>query len=128
MLFALILALAVSGDWVPARWNWIDPATLDLLQGTPVNCLLLKWRAGQAQEISAFADRAAERRIATLAILEPKGDAVDAARQAMRAKLSGIVLEGDFPEGTAGKVRDALDSKAVVVELTSRSRMKLGGP
>ena len=46
MLFALMLALAAPVDWVPARWNWTDPATLDLLQGTPVNCLLLKWNAG----------------------------------------------------------------------------------
>src|SRR5216117_3724730 len=129
MLFALMLALAAPADWVPARWNWTDPATLDLLQGTPVNCLLLKWNAGQTQEISAFAGRAADKRIATLAIIEANSDPVDSARQAMGAKLSGIVLEGDFPEGTAGKVRDALaDSKAVVVELTSRSRMKLGGP
>ena len=128
MLFALMLALATPADWVPARWNWTDPATLDLLQGTPVNCLLLKWNAGQAQEIAAFTDRAAERRIATLAIIEPKGDPADAARQAIRARLSGIVLEGDFPEGAAGRVRDALaDSKAIVVELTSRNRMKLGG-
>src|SRR5216684_3663058 len=128
MLFALMLALAAPADWVPARWNWTDPASLDLLQGTPVNCLLLKWNAGQAQEIAAFAGHAAERRIATLAIIEPKGDPADSARQAMRAKLSGVVLEGDFREGTASRVRDALaDSKAVVVELTSRNRMKLGG-
>ncbi len=129
MLFALMLALAAPAHWVPARWNWTDPASLDLLQGTPVNCLLLKWNAGQAQEIAAFAGHAAERRIATLAIIEPKGDPADAARQAMRARLSGVVLEGDFPEGTASRVRDALaDSKAVVVELTSRNRMKLGAP
>jgi hypothetical protein len=123
-----MLALAGPADWVPARWNWTDPATLDLLQGTPVNCLLLKWNAGKAAELSTFAGRAAERRIATLAVIEPAGDPADAARQATRSKMTGIVLEGDFPEGAAGKVRDALaDSKAVVIEMTSRSRMKLGG-
>src|SRR5205809_1508511 len=118
MLFALMLALAAPADWVPARWNWTDPATLDLLQGTPVNCLLLKWNPAQA--LSTFAGRAAERRIATLAVIEPKGDTIEQARQAIRAKLTGIVLEGDFPEGAADRVRDALaDSKAVVVELTA---------
>ena len=128
MLFALLLAMAAPADWVPARWNWTDPATLDLLQGTPVNCLLLKWNSGEAQAISTFAERAAERRIATLAVLEPKGDLAGSARQAIRAKMAGIVLEGDFPDGAAGRVRDALaDSKAVVIELTSRSRLKLGG-
>src|SRR5260370_748345 len=128
MLFALMLALATPADWVPARWNWTDPATLDLLPGTPVNCLLLRWNAGQAQELAAFAGHAAERRIAILAIIEPKGDPADAARQAMRARLTRVVPEADFPEGAAGRVRDALaDSKAIVVELTSRNRMKLGG-
>src|SRR6266849_4286418 len=102
MLFALMVALAAPVDWVPARWNWTDPATLDLLRGTPVNCLLVKWNAGQARKISTFADRAAERRIATLAIFEPNAAPADAARQAMRAKLIGIVLEGDFPEDAAG--------------------------
>ena len=128
MLFALMLALAAPADWVPARWNWTDPASLDLLQGTPVNCLLLKWDAGQAQAIAVFAGRAAERRVATLAVIDPKGDPADTARQALRAKVTGIVLEGDFPAGVADRVRDGLaDSKAIVIELTSRSRMKLGG-
>jgi hypothetical protein len=129
MLFALLLAMAAPADWVPARWNWTDPATLDLLQGTPINCLLLRWNPTQAQAIATFVERAAERRVATLAILEPKDDLASAARQAIRAKMAGIVLEGDFPDGATGQVRDALaDSKAVVIELTSRSRLKLGGP
>jgi hypothetical protein len=129
MLFALLLAMAAPADWVPARWTWTDPATLDLLQGTPVNCLLLKWNSGQAQAISKFSERAAERGIATLGIIEPKDNLPDSARQAIRAKMTGIVLEGDFPDGAANSVRDALaDSKAVVIELTSRSRLKLGGP
>ena len=52
VLIPLLLTLKVAGwatlgsvspaDLVPARWNWTDPRTLDLLAGTPVNCLLLK--------------------------------------------------------------------------------------
>src|ERR1043166_3897903 len=104
MLFALLLALAAPADWVPARWNWTDPATLDLLQGSPVNCLLLKWDPAQAQALSTFANRAAARHIATLAILEPKSDPVETAREAVRAGVTGVVLEGDFPDGAADKV------------------------
>ena len=129
MLFALMLAMTVPADWVPARWNWTDPATLDLLQGTPVNCLLLKWDPDEAKAISTFVERAAERRVVTLAIIGPGGDPVDSARRAIRAKITGIVLEGEFPDATAGRVRDAVaDSKAVVIELTSRSHLKLGDP
>src|SRR5258707_15733350 len=29
-------------DWVPARWPWADEKSLELLDGSPVNCLLLK--------------------------------------------------------------------------------------
>src|SRR5262245_58588849 len=123
MLLAVMLALAAPVDWVPARWNWTDPGTLDLLKGTPVNCVRIQWDTRCAQKIAAFASRAAEQRVATLAILEAKDDPIEASRQAMRSRLNGIVLEGDFPDGTAAKVRDALaDSKGVVIELTSRNR------
>ena len=72
---AAVPAFAAGPDgWVPARWQggplelqrrardgtlpdapalretirqWYDPATLDLLQGTPINCLLVTWSAGR---------------------------------------------------------------------------------
>src|SRR5215213_8917810 len=98
MLFALMLAMAVPADWVPARWNWTEPATLDLLKGTPVNCLLIKWDPETAPAVAAFATAASTRGIATLAVIQPVGDPADAARQAIRAKVAGIVLEGDFAD------------------------------
>ena len=46
-------------------------------------------------------------------MIRPGGDPADAARNAIRAELPGIVLEGDFPKGTAARVKDVLaDSKA----------------
>src|SRR2546428_4154422 len=104
MFFALLLALASPPDWVPARWNWTDPATLDLLQGTPVNCLLLTWNSSLPKAAGAFADKAAQRGVVTLAVIHPMDPVHDAARQAVRgAGMNGIVLEGDFPEGTADR-------------------------
>src|SRR5258708_1350948 len=61
MLLAAI-ALAAMPDWVPARWFSKDPATLRLVENTPVNCLLLE----RAQWSKEFADGAAEHGIATL--------------------------------------------------------------
>jgi len=106
-------------DWVPVRWPWQDAKSLDLLAGSPVNCLLLKtW---PAELVSA----AGSQGLVTLAVLAPGGDAVAAARQALAAKVTGIVLEGDFPDGAAAHVREAAGD-APVIELTARSRIPLG--
>src|SRR5581483_6286314 len=127
MLWALALVAPLFGtvspaNWVPARWNWTDVKSLDLVAGTSVNCLLLK------SVDSAFAAAARERGIVALAVIAPGGDTADAARKAIRANFQGIVLEGDFPKGTAAHVKDVLaDSNTVVVQLTSRSQMDLAG-
>ena len=119
----LLASIAPPSAWVPARWTNTDPKSLDLLTGTPINCLLL------TAHTPDFVARASTRGIATLAVLKPGADPADPARKAIRAGMQGVVLEGDFPAGTAARVRDSLaDAHAVVVELTSRARMPLGGP
>src|SRR5260370_41283490 len=123
MLWALAVAAPLLGtvppaDWVPARWNWTDVKTLDLISGTPINCLLLK------SIDAAFAATARERGFVVLAVIPPGGDPADRARNAIRANYQGVVLEGVFPKGAVARVKDVLaDSKAVVVQLTSRSNM-----
>jgi hypothetical protein len=116
---ALCASVPAPADWVPARWQWSDAKSLDLLAGSPVNCLLLK--NYPAEFIAATSNR----NLVTLAVIAPGGDAVGAARKALDAKVTGIVLEGDFAEGTAAAVRDAAGG-APVIELTARNRMPLG--
>jgi hypothetical protein len=101
------------------RWPWTDPPSLELLSGTPINCLLLKTYPAD------FVAAAAGRGMVTLAVLTPGGDVVAAARRALAAKVTGIVLEGDFPEDAAAGVKQAAGN-APVIELTARSRMALG--
>ena len=125
MLLALLLTLAAPTDWVPARWHWLETKTLDLLAGTPVNCLLLDWDSQQKAQAAVFAGAAAERGIATLAVIRPGGDPAEPARDAIRAKLNGIVLEGDFSRDAAERVKAAA-APATVIALTTRSRMPLG--
>jgi hypothetical protein len=91
-------------DWVPVRWPWADAQSLELLAGSPVNCLLLK--AYPAELVAA----AASQGLATLAVISPGGDAVAATRKALAEKVSGIVLEGDFADGVAARNRIALGS------------------
>src|SRR5690348_17966688 len=121
MFFALLLTLAAPTDWVPARWRWLETRTLDLLSGTPVNCLLIDWNAQQKAQAAAFAGAAAERGLATLAVIRPGGDPAEPARDAIRAKFTGVVLEGDFAPDAAERVRAAV-SPAPLIELTLRSR------
>jgi len=114
----LAATLPKPADWVPIRWQWEQPQSLDLLRETPLNCLLLKAYSPE------FVTAAEARGIATLAVIAAGSDPLPAARQAVAAHVTGIVLEGDFPEGTARRVREAA-APATVLELTSRSRMAL---
>jgi hypothetical protein len=40
----LLLLAAALASWVPMRWPTADPASLSLLAGTPINCLILEPR------------------------------------------------------------------------------------
>jgi hypothetical protein len=123
MLLALLLAVSLT-DWVPARWISNDPKSLELLAGTPVNCLLLE----QPQWSEAFARQAAKQGIATLGVIRSETAAVDLARQAQGMQFSGVVLEGSFDPAAANRVRGVLaDSKIPLVELTNRNRIRFDG-
>lgn len=122
-------------NWIPARWtggpvelehrakagvlpsdpavrdmlgSWYDRATLDLLAGSPVNCLLVTWSAGasdaverkQQELVKDYAAEAHRRGITVLAVLYP-GAEPSAVGSARAAGLDGILLEGEFPSGFA---------------------------
>jgi hypothetical protein len=112
-------SLPQPADWVPVRWPWADAQSLELLAGTPVNCLLLK--TYPADLVSA----ASSQGLVTLALISPGEDALAATRKALAAKVGGIVLEGDFAEDVSAAVRSAAGT-APVVELTARNRIALG--
>lgn len=159
----LLPALAGAGtpeSWIPARWDggplevarraedkalaqpgvreaiagWYDPATLSLLDGTPVNCLLLTLTGGGTPEIekqqrhlvSGYAAKARARGAAVLGIVYPGADAAVAAAAAAEMQLDGLVLEGEFPGGAAftGRLQEALrsaGSTAIVIPTAAGS-------
>lgn len=122
MLLALLLAAALT-DWVPARWVSSDPKSLDLLNQTPINCLLLE----RPQWNGAFAQEAAKHNVAIMAVIHPGGDPLEAARQANGLHFAGVVLEGNFEPAAAASVRRVLaDSNIKLVELTTRNHMRFG--
>jgi hypothetical protein len=76
----------------PCDGRGADAKSLELLAGSPVNCLLIN-------EVSAdFVAAANDRKLVTLALIPAGADALASARRALDAKVSGIVLEGEFPK------------------------------
>src|SRR5258706_2273546 len=85
------LAFAAMPDWVPARWFSKDPATLQLVDSTPVNCLLLE----PAQWSKEIADAAAARGIVTLRL--DGNSAVDAAGKPVLTFTTRNAMQFDGP-------------------------------
>src|SRR5690349_11819125 len=86
-LWSVAWAAPKPSAWVPARWPWTDAASLDLLQGSPVNCLLLSSYSPE------FLSAASQRGLVTLAVIAPGSDPAPAVKKAAAAKLDGIVLD-----------------------------------
>ncbi len=123
MLFAL-LTLAALPDLVPARWASSDPASLDLIKGSPVNCVLIE----EPRWSKAFNEKAGESGISTFAVIRPQSDPMSAVRKAIDLRFAGGVLEGDFnPEQRITLEKVLSDSKLATVALTMRSDMRLDG-
>ena len=122
--------IGAPDSWIPARWtggpleiavraktlptaqnvrdaiaNWYDPATLDLLQGSPINCLLVTWSAAAPAEIEqrhqalvkTYAAEAHRRGIAILGLVYSGAGVEKALAAATAAQLEGIILDRDDP-------------------------------
>jgi hypothetical protein len=135
--------------WVPIRWTggplelawrthtktlpndasvrdalarWYEPATLNLLDGSPVNCLLVSWsaptdaavEAEQQQLVETYAGAAHHRNLAVLGLVYAAGNASKIAADAARASLDGLVLEGEFTPQFADALRKAAGSMVVI--------------
>jgi hypothetical protein len=101
LLFLLTSMLSAGpADWVPLRWPSGEVASLERLQSSPFNCLLLE-RGALNQ---AFHKAAQERGLTILSIARP-GQA-----EAALAFADGIVLEGDFPAAEEAKLEAAAKS------------------
>lgn len=102
--------------------RWYEPATLTLLQDSPVNCLLVTWSApadapvGAEQQrlVKVYTEAAHKRGLAVLGLVYAAGDASKIAADAARASLDGLVLEGEFTREFPAALRKAAGSMLVV--------------
>lgn len=89
-----------------ALTRWYDESTLDLLKGTPINCLVLTWSTGadvrierQQQEIAGgYARRAHALGLSVLGLVRAGADPDVFAAPAVAAGLDGLVMEGNNPK------------------------------
>jgi hypothetical protein len=142
-------ALAAPEAWVPVRWTggplelawrtrtktlpgdavvrealarWYEPTTLDLLEGTPANCLLVTWsapaeaavEAEQQQLVKVYTEGAHKRGLAVLGLVYAAGDPSRIAAHASTAALDGLVLEGEFAPEFSAALRKAAGSTLII--------------
>ncbi len=120
-MLAAAIALAMYPDWVPARWPSGDPKSLDLLNGSAINCLWLERPQWSAQ----FASAAAARGIATLGVIHREGDPMEAARTLAKNGFTGGVIEGEFDDYSLGVVTGTLAKAGLMyIESVPRSRLR----
>jgi len=117
----LLLWLAASvATWVPARWTAQDPQSLELLAGTPINCLLMEKVSPE------FLAAASSRGLAVLLTLRPEADLEAVLHSAVHAGLSGLVLEGAFEQAQRERARRALPQTGLpLIELPPRAHLRL---
>jgi hypothetical protein len=118
-MIALFLLAVAAADLVPMRWPAAEPKSLEALDGTPVNCILLEsdaWAPGLIAE-------AKRKTISVLAVVHPSASAVDEMRRAAVMPFDGFVLEGDFPPAERERMRSL--ARDLIVELPSRQGMHL---
>jgi len=60
-----------------------------------------------------------------LGVIHSGDAALELGRRALRVKLTGIVLEGEFEHEIADRIRGEAGGKLTVIELPSRGRMRL---
>ena len=105
-----------------ALLRWYEPATLGLLEHSPVNCLLVTWSAPadaavqteQRQLVKVYAEAAHKRGLAVLGLVYSPGDATKIVEDSARAGLDGLVLEGDFTPGFPAAIRKVAGSMVVI--------------
>ncbi len=87
---------------------WHNPPALDIIQGSPVNCLVVSWASGLAEDaeqqrtIKPLVDAARQRKMDVVGWVEGQTDSKAAITAAQAAGLSAVAVEGftgksDFP-------------------------------
>jgi len=95
--------------WIPLRWPHAapySPETLELLRGTPINCVLVKWTQGATasdearRSVRAFAEHARSLGVDVLGVVTAE-DLAHGCTDRRESGLAGVVLQGAFTDAPA---------------------------
>jgi len=87
--------------------QWLDPSLLALVQGTPVNCLVVSWASGlpadaeQQQALKPLLEKGRQAGLDFVGLIEAAADKPAAVAAARAAGLSAVAME-TVPPGDAG--------------------------
>ena len=87
--------------------QWQDPSLLALVQGTPVNCLVVSWASGlpadaeQQEALQPLLERGRQAGLDFVGLVEGPADQAAAMATARSAGLSAVAMEA-VPPGNAG--------------------------
>jgi hypothetical protein len=100
-------AKGFSAEAAEVLRKWLDPAALAVVQGTPVNCLVVNWASGlpadaaQQQALKPLIEQGKQAGLAFVGLIEGDANRPAAVAAAQSAGLSAVGMEGD-PPGSAG--------------------------
>ena len=100
-------AKSFSADAAGVLRYWQDPASLGIVQDTPVNCLVVSWAsglpadAGQQEALKPLIEKGRQAGLGFVGVIEGEANKPAALAAAQAAGLSAVAMEGDAP-GSAG--------------------------
>ena len=99
--------MAINAQSIPMRWTWQDPSLLALVQGTPINCLVINWAsgaaadAGQQQAMKPLIEAGKKAGLDFVGLVEGSADKAAAMASAKAAGLSAVAMDAP-PAGNVG--------------------------
>jgi hypothetical protein len=89
-------------EWSPIRWpngpKWNNPSTLDLVRGTPINCLIVTWNQARQKALQRLIDRGRREGLAFVGLIEDEADRSTGIASARAAGLSAVASEHSLPD------------------------------
>jgi hypothetical protein len=96
-------AKGFSAETAEVLRNWLDPASLAVVQGTPVNCLVVRWAsglpedAGQQQALKPLIEKGRQLGLGFAGLIEGKANLPAALAAAQAAGLIAVAMDGEPP-------------------------------